>query len=146
MGIKYFIPKTLQKLNYFFLDSLIYCGILSVEEVMLDCMYLGSAPWDEDCVQVDPRVDYLPALRAECKRYLELLEKKFTSKPEGCSFVIKNQIHEFGTYCEVCVLYNDNDEDETNFAFFVEGNSPGKWDDETELDHRKPKDYILQFV
>ena len=110
---------------------------------MRDYVYLGSAPWDEDCVQVDPKVDYLPALKAECLRFLELLEKKFTSKPEGCSFIVKSQGHEFGEYCEVCVRFNDEDEDEIDFAYFVENNIPGKWDDETELDHRKTRESVL---
>lgn len=113
---------------------------------MREYVYLGSAPWDEDCVQVDPRVDYFPALKAECLRFKELLEKKFISKPEGCSFVIKNQAHEFGPYCEVCVCFDDDDEDEHDFAYFVEGNIPGTWDNETVLDHRKPGDFNLVFV
>jgi len=112
---------------------------------MRDYLYLGSAPCDENCVQVDPKVDYLPALRAECLRYQELLEKIFTSIPDGCSFFVKSQGHDFGEYCEVCVRFDDDDEDQCEFAYFVEANIPNKWDDDAVMDHRAPREKILKY-
>jgi hypothetical protein len=95
---------------------------------MRSYLELGSAPCYEECVQVSNKNDYIFAMKEECKRYKTQLEKRFQDIPDGCQFGIKSFYHDFGTYYEV-VIYFDNDIDnQVNFAFDVENNLPEKWD------------------
>lgn len=98
---------------------------------MFDELYLGSVPCDENCVQVDPNTDYVPQMIAECKHYKELLEKKFPipqNLEDNVYFKLKREEHEFGSYYEVTIRYNEELEEAVNFAFNVENNLPATWE------------------
>ena len=97
-------------------------------------MELGSSPYDEDCVQVS-KGDYIDAMKEECRRYKSLLEENFPI-PEDIDayFTIKANPHDFGTYYEVCISYDPDDEKQTEFALFVEGNLPRVWDDTKKME------------
>jgi len=97
---------------------------------MKDYLELGTVPCDEDCVQVTNDVPYEKEMKEQCQRYIELLRKKFPTMPESCAFVIKRNPHDFGCYYEVAIKFNDEIEESTDFAFFVESNLPLTWDDE----------------
>jgi len=112
---------------------------------MEEYLELGSAPADENCVQVETGKDYVPAMLAECKRYKELLRKLFPDKPDDCRFAIKSFPHDFGTYYEVVIFYNPKIEKSANFAFSVESNLPAKWetaDQRTRQFQVQTKDHI----
>jgi hypothetical protein len=95
---------------------------------MIETLELGSVPSNEECIQVNPKTDYLPAMRAECKRYKELLEKLFpVPKDVRAWFVIKSNPHDFGTYLEVAVKYDENDDAACVYAYNVEDNLPANW-------------------
>lgn len=94
---------------------------------MRDFITLGSAPIDEDCVQVSSRVNYIPAMRAECRRYKEMLEYIYPKLPESCYFGVKNFEHDFGTYFEVVIYYDDEIEEAVDFANDLQDNQPEKW-------------------
>lgn len=93
---------------------------------MRDFMTLGPSPCGEDCVQLGTE-DYPEKSRAECKRYKKLLEEKFPLN--GIYFGIKSFDHDFGTYREVVVYYDDNDEESADNALTVENNLPETWED-----------------
>jgi len=111
---------------------------------MLYYVGLGSSPCEEDCVQLSKIADYIPAMRAELKRWKELLEKTFPI-PENieASFRIKFSPHDFGSCGEVWLYYDPDDEqsgevwlyydpdDEQSVEFMlnVEKNAPKRWDD-----------------
>lgn len=102
----------------------------------IDYIEIGGSPSGEDCVQVSRHSDYLPAMRAECKRFKEMLEKRFPvpSSLEGkVWFSIKSNPHDFGSYLEVVVKYDMEDEQASEFALFVESNTPETWSDEKVL-------------
>jgi hypothetical protein len=96
---------------------------------MRDHMTLGPVPCDEPCAQVGED-DYPRKSRDECKRYVALLERKFPNAPDGTYFGVKSFPHDFGTYREVCVFFDDEDEKSTGFALKVEANTPMTWDDD----------------
>lgn len=96
-------------------------------------MEIGSAPEDEHCVQVDPKVDYLPAMRAECLRFLELIRKKLGEEPPGSRLAVKSNLHDFGQYLEVVCHYDDTDEDATAYAHLCESMAPRTWSDDAPL-------------
>lgn len=103
---------------------------------MIDFMEIGSSPYEEDCAQVG-EYNYSRKAYEECKRFVELLEKKFPGRPEGATFVIRSHPHDFGTYREVSVRYDCNSEEESYFAAFVESNTPATWDDDEVMEWRK---------
>jgi hypothetical protein len=54
----------------------------SLEETMENYLVLAPAPIEEDCAQVGTD-DYTARARAECRRFIALLRKKFGPEPEG---------------------------------------------------------------
>jgi len=95
---------------------------------MKDFLVLDSSPCDEDCVQVKSNENYIPAMRQECNRYKELLEKKFAGHLNLVQFKIKSFPHDFGTYYEVVVVFDDENEKATNIAYDIESNLPTTWE------------------
>lgn len=103
---------------------------------MREYMEIGSAPCNEDCVSVDPKVEYLPAMRRECLRFMDLIRKKLGPEPEGARLSVKSHPHDFGTYLDVVCYYDDEDEEARRYAFRCESDSPKTWDD----DHLSPEE------
>jgi len=104
-------------------------------ETMREWMTLGTVPYEEDCVQVNPNKDYLPAMQAEVRRFVKLLEERFPNIPEEAYFGVKRESgHDAGTYLEAAIYWNTNCSESQEFAFFVESNIPARWDDVEQLD------------
>lgn len=105
---------------------------------MIEHIELGSAPFDEDCVQTEPDREYLPQMTAEVDRYVGMLEKRF---PEGAEYGIvirpKTFQHDFGPYMEAVAVYNGDDEEAGEFAFWMQENLPALWSDESVLLFKK---------
>lgn len=93
---------------------------------MRDFMEFECTPSNESCVQVDPSSDYMPAMREEARRMIELLNGRFPDL-EG-EFRIARANHDFGSYIEIRFYY---DETERGYAEmnFVESNWPMTWKD-----------------
>ena len=83
-------------------------------------------------MQVSREVPYIIPMKQECKRYEELLKKKFPI-PENLIgevyFKIKRFPHDFGEYFEVCIVYNEDNEPAIEFAFTVDNNLPLTWEE-----------------
>ena len=103
---------------------------------MRDYLDIESAPYGEDCVQVNPNIDYMPAMMAETKRFKEMLERRFAKLIEktGIYFKIARNPHDFGTYLSLQVVFDDENEKQTDAACFIESNCPETWDDDTVFD------------
>ncbi len=95
-----------------------------------DYMELGSAPSDEDCVNVTREGGYLPAMREECLRFIDLIRKKLGPEPEGARLYVKSNPHDFGTYLEVACGYYDDDEEARRYAYRCERYAPRTWADD----------------
>ncbi len=94
---------------------------------MRDCVYLGTVPVAEECSQVgDP--DYHTKTKAECRRYITQLKRTFGEPPLGARYKVKAEHHDFGTYHEVVIEFNSENEDAVEYAYVVEGNLPEYWD------------------
>lgn len=87
---------------------------------------LGTAPTEEDCVQVGSSLDYRQKQYEEASRFRDLLKSLFPP-PEGGSFVIKLFSHDFGPYCEVCAKFDTQSESAIEWAFNVESGLPMRW-------------------
>lgn len=100
------------------------------EMTMRETMELGPVPCEENCQQVGtPSYNPVAAL-AECRAYMAQLERQFGSPPDGATLVIRRNRHDFGTYYEVAVSYDDEDAQASEYAYNIEGCLPEKWDDE----------------
>ena len=89
----------------------------------IDYLELGPVPADEDCQQVGmDSYDYHKDI-ADLRRYKAMLQKRWPT----AHFTIKAFPHEFGTYREIVVYFDDDDEDA--IAYDVEANLPQTWND-----------------
>ena len=93
---------------------------------MRDYLSLETTPCNEDCVQVGSE-NYMVNARKECKRFIALLEKKFP-KSVGM-YRIATHPHDFGSYLDVEIVYDDENEEQTDIAMEVESNLPENWED-----------------
>ena len=92
---------------------------------MRDYLELGPVPADEDCQQVGcPDYDYEKDT-ADLRRYKTMLEERW---PDA-HFAIKSFPHDFGSYREVVVYFDTEQEDPV--AFDIEANLPRTWDEQS---------------
>lgn len=90
---------------------------------------IGCSPYEEDCVQVSSKVDYMPQMRKELAAFKSQLERTYPP-PEGCYFTIKWANHDFGRYGEVHAAYtSDLDKRALDWALNAE-DSVEKWDEQ----------------
>ena len=100
-------------------------------ESKMDYISLGSTPFDEECVQVDSS-NYTNMSALESRAYITQLQRQFSGEiPEGCYFRAKRFPHDFGSYREVCVFFDSDDESHVRFAVRAENESPARWDKES---------------
>lgn len=103
---------------------------------MKQYMDLGPTPCDEDCAQVGSE-NYTERAKKECAVYVRQMHRVLAANghpestwPEGFNIVVRGEPHDFGTYHEVKVRYDDSDEKAVELAFIAESLVPAKWDDE----------------
>jgi len=96
---------------------------------MRDYIDIGSAPYDEHCVQVQPGVDYLPAMREECKRFIKRIREVHGDEPDSAELAIKSNPHDFGTYLAVVCYYWEDDEEALAYAIKCQDEMPSRWED-----------------
>jgi len=84
-----------------------------------------STPYEEDCVQVRTGENYMPAMRAQANRMIEMLEARFPDAPGY--FSIKSCPHDFGSYLEIRYCFEGDDG--WGWANFIEDNWPSTWGD-----------------
>jgi hypothetical protein len=95
----------------------------------MDYLEIGSSPRDEDCVQVGDG-DYILPMKNECRRFKELLEKLMPIPKEcNCRYYVKSNPHDFGTYYEVAIQFDEEDAKSSAFAYYVDSYYPQKWND-----------------
>jgi len=91
---------------------------------MRDYIELGPTPAGEDCEQLGPNYSSVRA-GIECALYVNQLQRLFPD----CDFSIKRFPHDFGTYMEVVVNFEDENEEETRLAYDVDAGIPESWDE-----------------
>ena len=94
-----------------------------------ETLELGPTPYEEECAQVGSE-DYHERVYREGRAYISQLIRQHGEPPEGADLRIKANAHDFGTYHEVVVVYDPEDEAAVKYAWDLEGNTPGRWDDE----------------
>lgn len=91
-------------------------------------MNIGPVPTDESAAQVG-RPDYEDQSLRQCHVFKRMLERLHPTPADGsATLVIKSFPHDFGSYRELCVRYDDNAPAATDYAFGLENNTPAVWD------------------
>jgi hypothetical protein len=96
---------------------------------MRDFINIGSTPYDEPCAQVGTP-DYREKALAECKKFIQLLRKKFGPEPESAELRVKAFPHDFGTYYEVVCFYDTDSQESVDYALRCEGETPATWEED----------------
>ena len=95
---------------------------------MMEEWMLGPTPSDEDCAQVGD-LDYRSRARKEMTVYVNQLARTFPDAiDKGISFRPRFFSHDFGSYGEVCMSFDDTDEEVFELARFIDMNVPENWD------------------
>jgi hypothetical protein len=102
-----------------------------MENEMKEYMEIGPSPYDEDCAQVGTE-NYTQIANKELDAYRNQLNRLFPdAESKGITFRTKWFNHDFGTYGEVCVFWNDLDGEANEYAYFIEANLPKNWDEQS---------------
>lgn len=98
---------------------------------MKDYIELGPTPYEENCAQTTAE-DYSEKSYVECRAYANQLKRILNGKDEECGLriTVKSFPHDYGSYREVCAVYDDSNYDAMNLATELENNCPATWDRE----------------
>lgn len=92
-----------------------------------DSFSVSSVPYEENCAQVGED-NYRKKAIVECTAYINQLERIFPeAKDYGIQFKIKWNNHDFGTYAEVELYFDDSD----GYAYYIDANIPSNWDEKS---------------
>lgn len=95
---------------------------------MREYMEIGATPYGEDCAQVGSD-GYRNRAENEMDTYIRLMERIFPEAlNKNINFKKKWFDHDFGTYGEVCMFWNSEDEDASNHVYEIDKNLPENWD------------------
>jgi hypothetical protein len=87
-----------------------------------------TTPHDEPCAQVGSP-DYIKNARIEARAFINQIIRENGNPPDGVSFKITSNPHDFGTYLDVSLRFLGNEVCE-EYVYKVEGNTPSNWDAE----------------
>lgn len=76
-----------------------------------DYIVIGCTPYDEDCTQAGQDANNSII---ECKALINQLRREHGKEPDGCTWFILHNFHEFGEYYEAAIFFNTSDPDETD--------------------------------
>ena len=96
----------------------------------MEYMEIGSSPYDELCAQLGFD-NYRKDATKEMDAYINQLNRLFIeAKNYGITFKQKWFNHDFGTYGEVCMSWNPENEIANTYVYEIESNLPSNWDEE----------------
>jgi len=95
---------------------------------MREYMEIGSTPNGENCAQVGSE-NYMNLATMEMDTYIRLMERLFPeASSKNINFKKKWFDHDFGSYGEVCMFWNSEDEEANNYVYEIDRNLPESWD------------------
>jgi hypothetical protein len=96
---------------------------------MREYMEIGPSPYDEDCAQVGTD-NYAQRVDKELNAYKNQLNRLFPdAESKGITFRTKWFNHDFGSYGEICLYWNTDNEIANEYAYTIEANLPSNWDE-----------------
>lgn len=100
-----------------------------------------TTPHEEPCAQVGSP-NYSSNSRIEARTFINQLIRENGNPPDGVRFKITSHPHDFGSYLDVSIIFNDEDEACSNYAYDIESNTPDHWDSEAKQE-LKEAGYML---
>ena len=95
---------------------------------MQDSFELGTTvPLDEHCAQLGSPTYYKDS-NAEAIALIDMIERTIGKPPAGTRLKKIACPHDFGTYYDISVIYDPNDEESEEYMLQVESNLPDRWD------------------
>lgn len=87
----------------------------------------GTSPSDEEGVNISQDVEYLPAMKAEAKRFRDAI-LNFHPIPEGCraELLIRKNPHDLGSYLDLVAFADPEDPEAVKWATELD-NLPMTW-------------------
>lgn len=110
---------------------------------MHDSLNLSPTPVGEECAQVGSE-DYRKNALLECQAFTDQIRRQFGPEPAGAKLKVKSNAHDFGTYYDVNVEFDSNNDEAAEFAYLVEGGIPEYWDSEAK-EFLKANGYTLSL-
>jgi len=109
---------------------------------MEDYIYLmATTPGEEPCSQVGD-TDYMKKARVEARAYVNQLLRVYGANPVGTHFAIVRCPHDFGTYLDIRLYYDDEDQGQVKYITDIEKGCE-KWD-EAALKELEEKEFKLK--
>ena len=91
-------------------------------------MEIGSTPHGENCAQVGSD-NYMNLATIEMDTYIRLMERLFPeASSRNINFKKKWFDHDFGSYGEVCMFWDSENEEANNYVYEIDKNLPENWD------------------
>lgn len=106
------------------------CGWIKPAQLLYNfsTLELGPTPSGEPCAQIG-RDDATELNLMEVAAFRDQCMRAFPNIPDDARYIKVRGSHDFGTYYELGIKYNEDDEAAVNYAFEVEANVPEYWDD-----------------
>lgn len=96
---------------------------------MKESISLSPTPIGEECAQLGD-IDYSQRARKECRAFINQLTREFGEAPAGARLKVTTNPHDFGSYLDVVVEFDPENEAASEWAYSVEGSLPEFWDEE----------------
>lgn len=93
----------------------------------MDYLEIGCTPHGEDCAQVGTD-NYRERAIRECNALINQMVRLLGEPPPGARFSVAGNRHDFGTYYEVRVHYDEANQQAVDYAFLAEASVPENWD------------------
>ena len=95
---------------------------------MLETFELGTTtPYDEPCAQLGSEGYYTKA-QQEIRAFVGQLKRLTGQPPANANFKMIQCPHDFGTYLDLVLVYDEDDEDQVEWMLKVESLIPANWD------------------
>jgi hypothetical protein len=95
-----------------------------------ETLTIGSTPSNETCAQVGS-ANYATLAKIECARFKAQILRHYP-EPDNGYLKTKSFAHDFGSYFEVCAVFDPEDETATRWAYSIESDEKNvlqAWDD-----------------
>jgi hypothetical protein len=90
---------------------------------------VSTEPAEEDGPQVG-QTNYQSECIKNGRVFIKMLIRQFGEPPGSARLVLKGNPHDFGTYYTVDCVFDDQDEAAVEYAYKLENECPGQWDQE----------------
>lgn len=91
-----------------------------------DYIAVGSAPVDEECVQVGTP-NYAERAQLQCSYLKKVIGDALGSPPPGVFLEVWGFCHDFGTYYEVVCSFDPDNKEAREYARLCESAAPAAW-------------------